>query len=71
MISITGAKMDVCLMEMEWNEEFSKGVRLEMLAAAYGSKWAFPQSLSTPCTPNPFDLTLHRLLFRYSACYLL
>jgi hypothetical protein len=36
------------------SEEFSKGVRLEMLAAAYGSKWTFPQSLSIPCTPQPF-----------------
>jgi hypothetical protein len=46
--------MDACLKEMERSEEFSKGVRLEMLAAAYGSKWTFPQSLSTLCIPQPF-----------------
>jgi hypothetical protein len=47
--SMTGSKMDVSLMEMEMSEEFLEGVRLEMLAAAYGSKWTFPQSLSKPC----------------------
>ena len=64
--------MDVWLMGMEMSEEVLEGVRLEMLAAAYGSKWTFPQSLSTPCPvrPNPFDLMLHRLLSRYSTCYL-
>jgi hypothetical protein len=48
-ISMTGTNWDVCLMEMEISEEFLEGVRLEMLAAAYGSKWTFPLSLSKPC----------------------
>jgi hypothetical protein len=50
--STTGVSLDVCLIEMEMSEEFLEGVRLEMLAAAYGSKWTSRRASAYPATPT-------------------